>query len=132
MNFNVHRRNKSLFSQNKLRDRREQKSAKKMPPSADALLTQAKELYYSQTHLDQAIALFQQYLAHHPRHNDSLYLCAVSLLHLGRPDDAIEKLAAISEDYENKPNALLLAAMAFNKLGTDSGTQATWGGVWRR
>lgn len=54
----------------------------------------------------------------HPRHNESLYLCAVSLLHLGRSEEAIEKLMSISEEYENKANAMLLAAMAFNKLGT--------------
>lgn len=65
----------------------------------------------------------------HPRHNDALYLCAVALLHLARPDDAIHKLTAISEDYENKPNALLLAAMAFNKLGTSLSTKAMLGAV---
>lgn len=52
MNFNVHRRNKSLFSQQgKLRDQRHQHSGKKMAPSPEALLQQAKELYYSQTNL---------------------------------------------------------------------------------
>jgi hypothetical protein len=30
---------------------------------------------------------------------------------------AIDRLAAISDEYENKHNAILLAAMALNKLG---------------
>jgi hypothetical protein len=86
MNFNVHRRNKSLFSHSKLREKREQKSGKKVPqPSSEGLLLEAKELYHSQTYLDEAISLFKQYLDQHPKHNESLYLCAVSLLHVGRP-----------------------------------------------
>jgi thioredoxin-like negative regulator of GroEL len=122
MNFNVHRRNKSLFSHSKLREKREQKSSKKVHhPSAEGLLQEAKELYHSQSHLEDAVALFDQYLALHPKHNESLYLCAVSLLHVGRADQAIDRLAAISDDYENKANALLLAAMAYNKLGTSAG-----------
>jgi tetratricopeptide (TPR) repeat protein len=70
MNFNVHRRNKSLFSHSKLREKHNQKSNKKVaPPSADGLLHEAKELYHSQTHLEEAVALFEQYLALHPKHN---------------------------------------------------------------
>lgn len=100
MNFNVHRRNKSIFSQTKLKEKRELKSGKKIAQaSGESLLQEAKELYYSQTHLEEAIALFQQYLSLHPKHNESLYLCAVSLLHMGKADEAIEKLVAISDDY---------------------------------
>jgi hypothetical protein len=70
MNFNVHRRNKSLFSTSKLRDKREHKSTKKVPPiSADAILLEARQLYHTQTNLEDAIALFDQYLAIHPKHN---------------------------------------------------------------
>lgn len=71
MNFNVHRRNKSLLSQNKLREKREQKSNKRMAheASTDAILHEAKEIYQSQHRLDEATTLFEQYLAIHPKHN---------------------------------------------------------------
>jgi tetratricopeptide (TPR) repeat protein len=132
MNFNVHRRNKPLFSASKLRDKRDQKSGKKVPhSSAEALLLEAKELYHAQTNLDDAIALFDQYLALHPKHSEALYLCAVSLLHVGRAEQAIDRLSAISDEYENKANALLLAAMAYNKLGTSFLIEATSARAWR-
>jgi hypothetical protein len=71
MNFNVHRRNKSLISQNKLREKREQKSNKRMAHEAttDAILQEAKEIYHTQNRLHEATNLFEQYLAIHPKHN---------------------------------------------------------------
>lgn len=134
MNFNVHRRNKSLLSQNKLREKREQKSNKRMAHEAsiDAILQEAKEIYHSQNRLDEATNLFEQYLAIHPKHNQSLYLCGVSYLHLGQPQQAIEKLSAISEECENKANAMLLTAMALNKLGKQKDIQETSARVQRQ
>jgi hypothetical protein len=38
----------------------------------------------------------------------------------------------ISEEYENKANAMLLAAMAFNKRGTSQLMQEMSIRVWRR
>ena len=71
MNFNVHRRNKSLISQNKLREKREQKSNKRMAHEAtvDAIFQEAKEIYHTQNRLDEATNLFEKYLAIHPKHN---------------------------------------------------------------
>lgn len=59
MSFNVHRRNKSLVSQNRFHEKREQKSHLKIGlPSGDSILQDAKNLYYSQTNLDEAARLF--------------------------------------------------------------------------
>jgi hypothetical protein len=50
MNFNVHRRNRSLVGQQSQRERREGKSNKKVAPSliAENLLSEAKDIYHSQ------------------------------------------------------------------------------------
>jgi hypothetical protein len=59
MSFNVHRRNRSLVSQNKLHDKREQKSHQKITLSAaETLLQDAKDIYYSQLNLQEAVRLF--------------------------------------------------------------------------
>ena len=92
-------------------------------PSLDYLLQQAKQLYQSQGDLARAVDLFRQYIAVNTRHNEALYLCAVSELKLGQAENALTHLVAISEEYQSKPNAILLSAMALNKLGTDKGIQ---------
>ena len=52
MNFNVHRRNRSLVGQQSQRERehREGKSTKKVAPShvAEIILSEAKDIYHSQ------------------------------------------------------------------------------------
>lgn len=124
MNFNVHRRNNSIGSQGS-RERKEGRSLKKVAhqPALDYLFQQAKQLYQSQGDLARAVDLFSQYIAVNPRHNQALYLCAVSELKLNQAENALTHLVCISEEYQSKPNAILLSAMALNKLGTYKGRQ---------
>ncbi len=79
---------------------------------------QAKAAYHTQQDLNQAIALFQQYLAFSPRCNEALYLCGVCELKVGNPERALALLGIVSDSYPGKPNAMLLEAMALNKLST--------------
>jgi tetratricopeptide (TPR) repeat protein len=132
MNFNVHRRNHSFAVQAGSRERREVRSLKKVQQSAplEALLAEAKDIYHSQGDLREAVRLFQQFLGLSPKHNEALYLCAVSELKLGQAEHALAHLTPISHESPNKPNAMLLSAMALNKLGTSSPSQAGRCRVW--
>lgn len=71
MNFNVHRRNKSLVTNSCFRQKNEGRSLKKMNKTncAEHLMTEAKEIYQSQGDLSEAIRLFTQYLNLNPRNN---------------------------------------------------------------
>jgi tetratricopeptide (TPR) repeat protein len=120
MNFNVHRRNRSSGGQTGFTQHKEGRSLKKVTYHLplESLFTEAKQIYQAQGDLEEAIRLFSQFLAVNSRHNEALYLCGVSELKMGQVEKALARLFAIGDDYHNKPNAMLLAAMALNKLGT--------------
>jgi len=86
-------------------------------PNSHAILQKAKQAYYHQCDFPTAITLFEQYLYFHPKCNEALYLSGVAYLHINRPMEAIERLQLVGQDYHNHPNALLLAAIAINKMG---------------
>lgn len=46
------------------------------------LLIAAKQYYHKTSNLKAAINNFEEYLAHHPNHQESLYLCAMSHMHI--------------------------------------------------
>lgn len=87
-------------------------------PLPETLLTRAKAVYHSQTNLPEAISLFQQYLTTNSHCSEALYLCGVCLLRVGQPEEALTHLRVVSDSYPGKPNAMLLEAMALNKLGS--------------
>jgi len=52
-------------------------------------------------------------------------MCAASYLHLNQCQIAIDKFSNISRTYFNKAQALLLTAIAYNRMGNQSYTQET-------
>lgn len=52
-----------------------------------------------------------------PSHDEALYLCGVCLIQMERLEAAVERLTKVSEEYPLKHNALLLASIAYNKMG---------------
>lgn len=75
--------------------------------------------------------LFSQYIALNPKHWEALYLCAVCELKIGEYQSALEHLSVLPEDYVQGANALLLSAMALNKLGTRGLIKGGQLRVWR-